>query len=213
MLLQEVQTSLERRYDVNVPFRVDEFFCNDTDTILQCLGRLPTATEMLLIHEDGDNLDMTLYIDKKTMSRVDKTNWELSSINRHFNAYCTAIEGVSHFVYLAWNARYNKAVKLLEMEIQAEVDKFVVTATHQLAEPDVRDLLRRLFEDIHYRADLSPDEQLRYEQANSLASQYCTWLADSFEFDTAGDDLRAELARFYRMNSHRKIDHIRARVH
>ena len=213
MLLQEVQTNLERRYDVNLPFSVDEFFCNDPETILHCLGRHPTATEMLLIHEDGKNLDLTLYIDKKTMSHVDQTNWEPSSINQHFSAYCTAIEGVSHFVYLTWNAHYNKTVKLLEMEIQAEVDKFVVTAGNQPSGPDIRDLLGRLFEDIHYRADLTSDELLRYELANTLASQYCTWLAETFDFDAADDDLRAELARFYRMNSHRKIAHIRGRVH
>ncbi len=213
MQLQELQSDLERRYDVNVPYSVDEFFCNDTDTILNCLGRHPTATEMLLIREDGDNLDLTLYIDKQTMSRFDETNRELSSINRHFSEYCAAVEGVSHFVYLTWNAGYNKAVKLLEMEIQAEVDKFVVTATHSLQQEDIRELLSRLFDNIRYRTDLSDEERVRYEQANLLASQYCNWLAESFELSAADTALRAELARFYRMNSRRKIAHIRKVMH
>jgi hypothetical protein len=213
MQLRELQSSLERRYDVNIPYRVDQFFCNDTDTIRSCLGRMPGATEMLLIHEDGDNLDLTLYIDKKTMSRVDAANWEPASIDRHFNAYCAAIEGVSHFVYLTWNAGHNKSVKLLEMEIQAEVDKFVVTATNCLPDTAHRALLTRLFDNIRYRDDLSDDEQHRYEQANALACQYCHWLLDSFSLDLASRGLRAELARFYRMNSQRKIAHIRERVH
>ncbi len=37
----------------------------------------------------------------------------------------TALEGVSHFVYLAWNAGHDKPVSLLELEMQAEVDKYV----------------------------------------------------------------------------------------
>src|SRR5437762_13493477 len=39
----------------------------------------------------------------------------------------TALEGVSHFLYLAWNAGHDRPVSLLELEMQAEVDKYVVS--------------------------------------------------------------------------------------
>ena len=41
--------------------------------------------------------------------------------------YWTALEGVSHFTYYAWNAARDKPVSLFELELQAEVDKFVTT--------------------------------------------------------------------------------------
>ena len=41
--------------------------------------------------------------------------------------YWTALEGVSHFLYLAWNAGHDKPVSLLELEMQAEVDKYVAS--------------------------------------------------------------------------------------
>src|SRR5213082_2396274 len=39
----------------------------------------------------------------------------------------TALEGVSHFLYLAWNAGHDRPVSLLELEMQAEVDKYVAS--------------------------------------------------------------------------------------
>ena len=41
--------------------------------------------------------------------------------------YWTALEGVSHFMYLAWNAGHDRAVSLLELELQAEIDKYVAS--------------------------------------------------------------------------------------
>ncbi len=41
--------------------------------------------------------------------------------------YCTALEGVSHFVYSTWRLDRDLPVSLLELETQAEVDKYAVT--------------------------------------------------------------------------------------
>ena len=41
---------------------------------------------------------------------------------------CQIIEGVSHFVYLADRARVDREATQLELEMQAEVDKYVVLA-------------------------------------------------------------------------------------
>ncbi len=41
--------------------------------------------------------------------------------------YWTALEGVSHFHYFAWNAGHDKPVTLLELELQAEIDKYVAS--------------------------------------------------------------------------------------
>ena len=38
--------------------------------------------------------------------------------------YCTALEGVSHFHYLVWSLARGRNVSLLELELQAEVDKY-----------------------------------------------------------------------------------------
>ena len=37
---------------------------------------------------------------------------------------CTALEGVSHFHYFVWSADRRRHVSLLELELQAEVDKY-----------------------------------------------------------------------------------------
>ena len=47
--------------------------------------------------------------------------------HRNLADYWTALEGVSHFQYLAWNASLNRAVSIHELEVQAEVDKYAAT--------------------------------------------------------------------------------------
>ena len=42
--------------------------------------------------------------------------------------YCTALEGVSHFHYLVWSLARGRNVSLLELELQAEVDKYATRA-------------------------------------------------------------------------------------
>ena len=41
--------------------------------------------------------------------------------------YCTALEGVSHFLYSTWRLNWDAPVSLLELETQAEVDKYAAT--------------------------------------------------------------------------------------
>ena len=48
-------------------------------------------------------------------TRLDETN---------FADFCLAVEGVSHFIYVALRAADDRGVSQLELELQAEVDKF-----------------------------------------------------------------------------------------
>jgi len=139
-----------------------------------------------------------------------------------FNDCCILLEGVSHFLYLAWNAHYDRQVSLLDMELQAEVDKFVFAAleTNALSsigsgniDMDNRDLLERLYQQITYRDELTSDLKRRYETANEYAHMYCTWLTENFSLQHPDRRLAAELARFYRLNGSAKKQHIKNLMH
>ena len=63
--------------------------------------------------------------------------------------YWTALEGVSHFLYFAWNAGHDKTVSLLELELQAEIDKYVASyllLKRQFPDRFPAELMRLLFE-------------------------------------------------------------------
>ena len=69
-----------------------------------------------------------MYLERELLERLDQ-NDPLTRLDRDNLAdFWSALEGVSHFTYYAWNAARDKSVSLFELELQAEVDKFVTTA-------------------------------------------------------------------------------------
>ena len=127
--------------------------------------------------------------------------------------YWTALEGVSHFLYLAWNASHDRAVTLMELELQAEIDKYVSTLW-LLREQNPRrfpaELHHLLFERARVDATLAGDRLGLYRSADHYASRYCRRLARTLlpTSASAQADASAELRRFYRLTRERKIRHI-----
>ncbi len=95
-------------------------------------------------------------------------------------------EGVSHFLYVATRARAGRPVPLLELEVQAEIDKFALLLLH-LWRRGLRRMsgaLRgRLFERVGYRAHLGAEARHRYREANRLGGGYARWLEGRYVED------------------------------
>jgi len=82
--------------------------------------------EMLLVNEDEEGISLSLYLDKQILENYINHNPLKCLDHRNVQAFCLILEGLSHFLYLIWNASHNRTVTLLEMELQAEVDKFIM---------------------------------------------------------------------------------------
>jgi hypothetical protein len=127
--------------------------------------------------------------------------------------YWTALEGVSHFLYFAWNAGHDKPVTVLEMELQAEIDKYVASyllLKRQFPERFPAELLRLLFERTRIDPQLANGKDNLYRAASRHAEKFCRRLAGSLrgsrrEFE---HNVLAELRRFYRLTNARKVAHI-----
>jgi len=118
---------------------------------------------------------------------------------------------VSHFVFLAWRARADRPVSALELELQAEIDKYVtcvLSCGDELARSPV--LRRRLFEDFELHDDLCNEERQRYRVANANAHRYSASLEQRFVRAGRLADMLTELRWFYRLSLDDKIDFIRA---
>lgn len=106
---------------------------------------------------------------------------------------------MSHFVYAIWCARADRPVSQLELELQAEIDKYVTCLLVTEPAPATSSALRRrLFADCVYDADLDRDEQDRYRAANDNAHRYASWLEHTFVAARRIPEMLAELRRFYR---------------
>ncbi len=213
MLLAQLQGLLSDLYALEVAYDVNDFLITDESlaAALDSDGR--RVEEKLLIAEDDDEAaGVSLYLGAELLDRLRRNDPSRRLNEKNLQDFWTALEGISHFVYYAWNAHLDKSVTLLEMELQAEVDKFVATSVllRRQGSGFPAGLHRWLFSDAEFDAELSPAERLRYRDANRYAGKYCRGLVSSLSERRIDADMRAELRHFYRLSQPAKIQHIEA---
>jgi hypothetical protein len=156
--------------------------------------------EVLLVQERDDALELALLLPKRLL--------DPDSPRGDADGLLQALEGVSHFVYLTERVRAGLPTTLLELELQAEVDKFVLLAIEgQTRDARTRALLcERLFEQVQYLHAASSEDGERYRFANTLAARYVRRLAP----ELGSSALQTKLRRFYRAGQTEKIHLARA---
>jgi hypothetical protein len=155
-----------------------------------------SARESLLLRENGEELEMALVVPR--VAANDHDGW------------LQLAEGVSHFVYVANRARQELPATQLELELQAEVDKFVLLVMEELpydrAEAwDGRAgefglVHARLYENVRYLHEAGTELGDRYRTANDLAARFVRRL-----LAFGPEATHAALRRFYRAGQTDKI--------
>ncbi len=210
MLLGALQSLLSDVYDLEVAYDVGDFVTSDATFASTVDRRGRTLDEKLLIAEADGEANVSLYLEQRLLERLER-NDPIAELNgENLVDFWTAFEGVSHFTYYVWNAQIEKSVTLLEMELQAEVDKFVATALLLLRQGSrqPRQLHRWLFDLPKFDERLDRAELDRYRHANHYAGKYCRRLAPALDRSPAGESVLRELRRFYRLSQTPKIAHI-----
>lgn len=212
MQLQALQSHLESLYDVAAGHAVDNFLIHD-QAVVHRLEDNPAARdipEKLLVCQHGQDLDVALYLEASVLERLAQDDPLTRLHGGNLEDFLTALEGVSHFLYLVWNARYARPVSLLELELQAEVDKFVMTGALFVEQLGCipANLHRLLFDEAVFDEALDDVTRTRYRRANEAARRYCAWLRRRFPESVAPHALLSELRRFYRLTHHDKLRRI-----
>jgi hypothetical protein len=210
--LVSLQGALTEIYDLPVTPDVRDFLMTDRAG-LGAVSGARASDEQLIVAEEGDTLSMALYIDAAVFERLGRCDPFAELTQDNLADYLTVAEGVSHFVYVAWNTGYDKPVTLLELELQAEVDKYVLCAwllREQGAGRFPRELHRVLFERAHVDPVAAAGRAGLYHTASNYAARFCRRVAAQLARKRNGvaRDLMAELRRFYRWGNVRKMRHI-----
>ena len=212
MILGSLQAWLTEFYALEIPYDVHDFLTTDR-RLARALDREGRDNdEKLLIAEDNGEAEICLYLQRELLDRLGRNDPTARLSDSNLADFWTAFEGVSHFTYYVHRASHDRSVTLLEMELQAEVDKFVATTAllrSQGARPPQR-LHAWLFERTRLADELTACELERYARANHYAGKYCRKLWPQLASDRDWDGVRQELRRFYRLARNAKIDHIEA---
>ena len=156
-LARKVQVDLERLYAVEAP-PVDAFV------------RIANGErETVLVRKTRGSLELRVHLPEQALSHDGSITLDL---------YCQVVEGVSHFMMLVERARRDLPATQLELELQAEVDKFVLVkrAAGAAANTDAA-VKERLFSNVRFLHKAGTVRGERYRLANQLAARFVTQLS------------------------------------
>ena len=198
MPLARLQKGLEALYRVSTGVEIGDYIVGSELRDLLDPRRRPR--EQLLALSDGeDEAALGLFIDPAVLANLEARDPGHRLDDDNLADFLLALEGVSHFIYAVCCARVDRRVSQLELELQAEVDKYVTCLLAGGPEPAASAVLRRrLFGDVEYEADLDHDEHARYRAANDNAHRYAAWLEATFVERRRIPEMLGELRRFYR---------------
>lgn len=223
MILSRLQTLLGAIYDLGVGYDVYDFLVTDR-TSLPSEVRHRRCEEDLIVAEPycdpqaagepgSAEMAVSLYLDPALIERLARQD-PTERLHGGNVADCwAALEGVSHFLCVAWHANHDRPVSLLELEMQAEVDKYVVTYWLMQQQSPRRfpaELRRLLFDRAHVDPALAEGREALYRRASHYAEKFCRGLERDLRSERVGAEreVLARLRRFYRLPGMRKLAHI-----
>ncbi len=208
MVLHGLQSLLGRLYDVELNYDIYDFLVTDRGALrgVAPIGATRNIEEELLLAETPDGAGVALYLDPGLLRRLEGADPVGALTENNLADYCTALEGVSHFVYSTWRLDRDLPVSLLE------VDKYAVTVfllADQQGGAYPAQVHARLFDRVSFDARLEPDQYHRYRTAHRCAAHYCRRLEHRFVSRGVAriEALVRELRKFYRLGSTAKLRH------
>ena len=205
-VLVDVQRRLEALYALAPQAPVTEFLIDDADA-----GAYPGGGTRTLIAQDGEDVSLGVVLGAGIGARLAEQDPRERLDRRNLDSFCAATEEVSHFVYLLFCATTGRTVTELELELQAEVDKYLCAAfllslqNEGAVSTRLKELLFRRY---RLAGGMSAERAERYHAASQLAYRYCGHLETRYLKASRLQDLAREARRFYRLGQREKLEKI-----
>jgi hypothetical protein len=196
-IARTVQTALERLYQIEEAPTVEPFVTLADDGQREAL--------FFRQSEEGD-LEIAVRLPplRNHESSEKEGGLEIDSL-------CQIIEGVSHFVMIAERSRAERETTQLELEMQAEVDKYVVLATAIARPLGTLDIARshrlraQLYDDVLFSHGETTEIGIRYRLANSTAARFVRRLEREYVKTGRIHEMRGALRRFFSGGQEEKL--------
>ena len=205
-LLVDGQRRIEMLYGLDPLAPVTDFVIPHEEAAVY-----PGGGSRTLVKEEGELVSVGIVFEDAVACRLREADPRVRLDSANLHAFATLTEEVSHFVYVLFCAEVARSVTQLELELQAEVDKYL-TAFALLSlqnEGAVAHGLRQaLFRRYRLRDGLTPEKIERYRAASQLADRYCGWLEARFLRQGRLPELAREARRFYRLGQGEKLARI-----
>ena len=198
-----LQQGLQRIYDLPELPPVTEFLLHDRALAdhLTPPGQRRGDERLLLSEADGE-LAISLFLAPAVVQALTENDPACSISEVNLQPLVHAIEGVSHWLSVYWHALHRTGVSALELELQAEIDKYALISEllqHQRGSVP-RSLHPTLFNPSNLDGRLTTTEWDRYETANRLAAALWKRLLQECGSHPQHPLRLRTLRRFYRLD-------------
>ncbi len=222
-LLERLQGLIERTYDLETGVRdIGRYVIGDMG-YRRLYGALPPAvmTERVLsattgartlIRQGPDGLMVSLYYPDHLIECLEDHDPLRRLDDQNVDAFSVLVEELDHFLVIAERYRHSGVLSLLDLELHANVTKYLVLkmfvgkmrGVTRLSEADNIWIRFHLFNKGDF-VDPDPLVRTRYNDAARIASRYVRRLDQ-----LPPSDRPRELRRFHRMTPQSKIAHVAA---
>jgi hypothetical protein len=206
--IRRIDRAIKRLYNLDAPHRAEDFL----------LKAAPSAStrDALFIHTVGEGAEQELALgislSEPVQTQLDGFRhwrdrpWTFSQLQ----AFSVAAEEVSHFHYVIHHAGAGRPVSHLELELQGDIDKFLLSYfAYARAGKENDAFFELLFEQLFYRFSLAQhlndEERERYLEANRLARRFVLKRFKGLMASKNYEHALQLLRRFYRLNASEKL--------
>ena len=166
----------------------------------------------VLLRDAGDTLKVSIYYPDSLIRELEDNDPRLGIHDENIDLCASFIEELDHFLFIAQNYKSNRPFSLLELELQANVTKYLVlkyfialqSRSLKLSKFDREYIRHHLFYKRQFDVE-DTTERKRYEDAGKFGMMY-TEQIDRLSHEERLRDLR----RFSRMTCPSKIKHIQS---
>lgn len=220
MLLKKIQQQFEKIYQLPQDLSIEDFLINE-EALEKLQGKqctpltTPNLKGLMLLLPEEDELSLAIYLNEQVINNLHKHSPFLGLNETNIHDFCIMAEEVSHFLYATWKARHSIQITRLELELQAEVDKFIICTFYCSNHETCFDrtiLKELLFETFNLEKGLPVELKDRYSTASKFALHYCHFLENHFIKKDHLRQMMGEIRRFYRLGQTDKISHINHKI-
>jgi hypothetical protein len=201
----KIDRALKSIYNLEVSHKAEDFL----------LKKSPNGSETSALFvkspENSNEMSVGIYLSPDVKQNLlDFSLWSKPWSTPQLSAFSVATEEVSHFLYLLHHSEKGRAVSQWEMELQGEIDKFILAFFAQLSEEKTKiELFDRLFDSFfsnyQWAPHLSSTEQTRYEDASVCAREFIKHLRAYLKEKIHSQALTL-LRSHYRWNTAKKME-------
>jgi hypothetical protein len=201
-----VQRRLETLYALEPEAPVTDYLIPPSE-----VAHLPGGGSRTLVSQEGGVVRVGVVLDEATGAHIERADPRERLDTGNLGSFSTLTEEVSHFLYVLFRARSERPMIWFELELQAEVDKYLIALFFlSLQNEGAADGLRASSSTGTARGGASAESAARYHEASRLARRYCGWLESRFLRGGRLADLARETRRFWRLGQREKLETIAA---